>query len=191
MLNSVVALFNAGAAAAAGDYESIATVTVASGTSNTISFTSIPSTFDHLQLRLIARTNRTGNPEANLLIRFNSDTTSNYAYHDLYGDGSSATASAATSQTEIIANRLTGATAAASIFGAIIIDILDYTSTNKNKTVRALGGDDRNGAGAVSYSSGLWFKSPEAITRIDLTTIAGTYDFTQYSHFALYGIKGA
>jgi hypothetical protein len=171
-------------------FESIETITVASGTSNEISFTSIPSTYNHLQIRLIARTNRASNDEANLLIRFNNDTGSNYAYHDLYGDGASVTASAAASQTKIIANRLTGASAVANIFGGIIIDILDYKNTNKYKTVRAFGGVDRNSAGGISFSSGLWMNT-NAITEIDFTTIEGSFDFTQYSHFALYGIKGA
>ena len=170
-------------------YESIAT-TKLTGNQATITFSSIPTTFTHLQLRVFARTNRVGGVEANLLIRFNNDTSTNYTYHDLYGDGSSATASAGgASQTSIIANRLTGADAAASIFGAIVVDVLDYTSTNKNKTVRALGGVDRNGAGGISFSSGLWFKAPEAINRIDLTTIAGTANFIADSSFALYGIK--
>jgi hypothetical protein len=171
-------------------FESIETITVASGTSNEISFTSIPSTYNHLQIRLIARTNRSSNTEANLLIRFNNDTGSNYAYHDLFGDGASVTVSAATSQTKIIANRLTGASATANIFGSIIIDILDYKNTNKYKTVRAFGGVDRNGAGGISFSSGLWMNT-NAITEIDFTTIEGSFDFTQYSHFALYGIKEA
>jgi hypothetical protein len=172
-------------------YQSIATYTLGSN-QTTITFSSIPATFTHLQLRIFARTNRVGGVEANLLIRFNNDTSTNYTYHDLYSDGTTATASAGgASQTSIIANRLTGADAAASIFGAIVADVLDYTSTNKNKTVRALGGVDRNGAGGISFSSGLWFKAPEAINRIDLTTIAGTADFIADSSFALYGIKGA
>ena len=163
--------------------------TTLSTTQTTITFSSIPADYTHLQLRLFARTNRSAQNAANLLIRFNNDTGSNYAYHDLFGDGASATASGAATQTSIIANRLTGAGAAASIFGTIIIDVLDYTSTNKNKTVRALGGYDENGAGASSFSGGVYFATPAAITRIDLTSVAGTADFVQYSSFSLYGVK--
>ena len=174
-----------------GDMFPLGMVQVGSAGSATITFSSIPATFTHLQLRVFARTNRTSQSFANLLIRFNNDTGSNYAYHDLFADGASATVSGTATQTSIIANRLTGAGATASIFGAIVVDVLDYTSTNKNKTVRALGGVDLNGSGALSYSSGLYFATPAAINRIDLTTIAGTFDFVQYSTFALYGIKGA
>ena len=171
-------------------YESIQTTTL-TGNQTTITFSSIPATFTHLQLRIFARTNRTGNDFANLLIRFNNDTGSNYVYHDLFADGATVTASGTATQTSITANRLTGPTATANVFGAIIVDVLDYTSTNKNKTIRALGGADNNGSGALSFSSGLYFATPVAINRIDLTTIAGTFDFVQYSSFALYGIKGA
>ena len=191
MLNIIAGTLSVGAPPIApSSYESIATTTLGSN-QTTITFSSIPATFTHLQLRVFARTNRTAQSFANLLIRFNNDTGSNYAYHDLFGDGASATASGTATQTSIIANRLTGAGATASIFGAIIVDVLDYTSTNKNKTVRALGGVDLNGSGALSYSSGLYFATPAAINRIDLTTIAGTFDFVQYSQFALYGIKGS
>jgi hypothetical protein len=68
------------------------------------------------------------------------------------------------------------------------MDILDYTSTNKNKTVRSLGGFDRNGGGIITLSSSLWFKTPEAITSIRLKPQSSSW--TQYSSFALYGIKG-
>jgi hypothetical protein len=70
-----------------------------------------------------------------------------------------------------------------------VIDILDYTSTNKNKTIRTLGGFDMNGKGFAALFSGLWYKAPEAVTRIDLTSNT-TLDFAVNSSFALYGIKG-
>lgn len=173
-----------------GDYESIATVSVGAGTQNEITFSSIPSTYTHLQLRLIARTNRTGSTEANVLVRFNNDTGANYGLHYIYADGSTVSAGAGLNQTHIVVDRITATNALSGNVGAIIIDILDYKNTNKYKTLRALGGMDNNGSGAVSYSSGLW-QNTNAITEIDLTTIAGTFNFTQYSHFALYGIKGA
>jgi hypothetical protein len=179
------------AVAVPNSYESIATVTVGSGGSATISFTSIPSTYTHLQIRSIGRTTRASNSTGTATIRFNSDTASNYAYHELLGTGSSAVYDAQTSQTLISTGRMAASTAGSNIFGVQVIDILDYTSTNKNKTVRYLGGADTNGGGEIYLGSGLWFKSPEAINRIDITAQSGTADFVQYTQFALYGIKGA
>ena len=81
-----------------------------------------------------------------------------------------------------------GANANSSGFGAIVVDILDYTSTTKNKTVRSIGGLDNNGGGQMYINSSLWYATPAAITQIDITPELG--NFAQYSQFALYGIKG-
>jgi hypothetical protein len=171
-------------------YVSIATTTLNSN-QTTITFSSIPSTYKHLQLRILARTNRASNTQANCLIEINSDSGSNYyPYHSIDGDGASATASAnGSTGTNINVNRLSGSTATANIYGAIIVDFLDYQNTNKYKTTRSIGGVDFNGSGAINFSSGLWM-STSAINRLDITTISGTADFIQYSSFALYGIQG-
>ena len=79
--------------AAHTSYESIATVTVGSGGSSSIDFTSIPSTYTHLQLRMTARcTAQSGGNPTNVYLRFNSDSGSNYAWHQLAGNGSAASA---------------------------------------------------------------------------------------------------
>lgn len=175
---------------AVGDFQSIATVTVGSGgTSSAIQFTSIPSTYSHLQLRWIARTNRASFPDY-FKLRFNSDTGTNYSAHLLYGDGSAAAASAYTTQAQIdLDGAATGAAQSASIFASGVIDILDYKDTNKYKTTRHLLGWDGNGSGSVYFSSGNW-RNTNAITQIDFA-LGGGSTIQQYSHFALYGIKSA
>ena len=173
--------------AAAGDYESIATTTLGSDTAS-VTFSSIASTWTHLQLRVIARTNRSANFDT-MRFELNGDTGNNYAYHSLYGDGSAAGASAATTQPYMSFDRLAGNNAGASTFGALIIDLLDYTNTNKYKTARNLGGADNNGSGELYFQSGLW-QSTNAVTQIKIFPGVGT-NFKANSHFALYGIKSA
>jgi hypothetical protein len=112
-------------------------------------------------------------------MRYNSDSGSNYSFHDLYGNGASAGASGSANQTYAFAS-MTGSTQAA----VAVIDILDYKDTNKFKTNRTLTGVDYNGSGYSWYSSGNW-RSTSAITSI---TLGAT--FNQYTHAALYGIKG-
>jgi len=69
-----------------------------------------------------------------------------------------------------------------------VIDILDYANANKYKTIRSLSGTDYNNSnGRLFYSSGNW-RSTSAVTTITLTNDSGT-NFTQYSSFALYGVK--
>jgi hypothetical protein len=191
LLNTILGSFSSGVAASTNSYESIATVTVGSGGTSAIDFTSIPSSYTHLQLRAIARDNRSGNDNTVFYMQFNGDTGTNYGSHDLYGNGSVAQSIAdnAVNQTVIVLNRPTGATALAGNFGALIIDILDYTSVNKNKTVRYLSGYDNNGTGRIYLSSGLWRNSGTAISSINIVPV--TTPIQQYSQFALYGIKGA
>jgi hypothetical protein len=195
LLNQIAAIHGVGAPPVAPtSYESIATTLVGSGGTSTITFSSIPSTFKHLQLRVTAQTNRGtyGIDEGSM--RFNSDSGNNYSYHFLYGDGSAASAVASTSETKIATGTGSLGTTTASNFGINIIDILDYTSVNKNKTVRILGGTDQNGlvgglGGRVGLTSGAWFNSGTAISSITITP-ANSSLFSQYSSFALYGIKG-
>lgn len=165
-------------------YESIQTVTVGAGGASSISFTSIPSTFKHLQIRGITRAS-SGNAYTKL--RFNNDSSNVYTYHSLFGSGTSALTDVALSQNGASAVTVAAGSLASNIFSGAIIDILDYTNTNKNTTIRDLSGFDSNGGGQVVFGSGLWINT-SAITQIDLLISASTY--AQYSSFALYGIKG-
>jgi hypothetical protein len=184
-------LDSGGAAAVVGTYDSISTVTVGSGGSASISFTSIPSTYTHLQIRGIARTDRTAYFLDFGKITFNSDSSSVYTTHQLQGDGSAASNYAEINTAYGIMNRFAAVASPtpANTFGAAIIDILDYTNTNKFKTIRNLGGCDTNGAGEVGLYSSLW-RNTAAISTITIAPGGGT-QFNQYSQFALYGIKGA
>jgi hypothetical protein len=73
----------------------------------------------------------------------------------------------------------------ASTYGAAIVDILDYASTNKFKVMRALSGGDCNGSGEVHLMSGAW-NSNTAIS--SLLIASGTGNFAAHSRIDLYGI---
>lgn len=174
-----------GAAAAAGtSFESIATGS-GTGSSGTITFSTIPAGFKHLQIRGIGRSD---NAVANvdLIVRFNSDSGANYAYHAFYGSGSTIGAFAATSQTMTFMGTMPGSTATANRMGVAIIDILDFNSSTKNKTLRSFNGRDMNGSGDVYVNSSLWMNT-NAITSV--TVNAGLGNWTTATQFALYGIK--
>jgi hypothetical protein len=174
-------------------YESIATVTVGASAQSSISFTSIPSTYKHLQLRIVSRSNRATTWEGSW-VYFNTDTTyspgsGNYTRHIIDADGASVSASASTpTQGGTVPTNTPGTSTAANIFGVGIVDILDYADTNKFTTARLLTGFDANGSGALRFISGLW-RQTAAVNAITLNTQGGG-DFPQYSSFALYGIKG-
>ena len=174
-------------------YESIATAT-GNGSSSTITFSSIPSTYKHLQIRGIGKATPTTQASGLLNIQCNSDTGSNYARHSLRGDGSTTAASGTASTTntrfqDALAYSQTSPVNMANIFGAFIIDIHDYSSTSKYKTIRGLGGIDANTASAdfeINLISGLWMNT----AAINSITLSANDPFTTTTTFALYGIKG-
>jgi len=118
---------------------------------------------------------------------FNSDTGSNYSQHGLYSNNLSATGTFANiNQTNMLAGRTPGAGSTANVFGVGIIDILDYTNTNKFKTIKSLTGHDQNGSGFLFLFSGNW-RSTAAITSIRFIP-ANSASWIQHSNFALYGV---
>lgn len=178
MLNNIVGVLDIGTPVSTNSYESIATANPSAA--STFDFTVIPSTYKHLQIRYATKGTSNG---TGIRIRFNSDTGSNYYIHYLYGDGASAGALAQGITTSGVIGEVTST---ANVQSSGVIDILDYLSTNKNKTVRTLFGYDNNGSGAIYLNSVLWSATPAAITSITIFPSSGTIT----GSFALYGIKG-
>ena len=168
-------------------YESIQTVTVGSGGQASATFSSIPSTYKHLQIRGISRDNAGTTFDNQTSMRFNGDTGSNYSYHMLYGNGSGA-GTLQGSSAGAIYTYMTPEGSTTGIYNGFIIDILDYANTSKNKVSRNLIGFDQNGNSAsIGLCSGAWY-STSAITSITLAPTSSVW--AQYSSFALYGVKG-
>ena len=173
-----------------GAYDSLATVTLSASTAS-ITFAGIPTGYKHLQIRAIMRDQRTTYGNSGQSFRFNSDTGSNYSWHGLQGDGSSATARNGANQDQMYGNSAAGGGAPTNDFGAMVVDILDYADTNKYKTVRMLSGVDLNGTvagygGIVELMSGSW-RNTAAITSV--TVLPSNPNFVEYSSFALYGVR--
>jgi hypothetical protein len=165
-------------------YYSIATAVVDASGSSSITFSNIPQTYTHLQIRAMARCNAVVTIR-NSNIQFNGDTGSNYSIHELSGNGASTASAGAISQTSTEGFLISGSSVGANIFGVTVIDILDYANANKNTTLRALSGMDYNGAGSIYMYSGVW------LNKVPVTSInfAPASNYIQYSSFALYGIK--
>jgi hypothetical protein len=164
-------------------FVSIATTTLSSNQS-TITFSAIPQVYKHLQIRAVHQSTTASWTNLSL----NSDTTaSNYAMHRLSGDGATAFSEAYVSSNQ----RRFFTSYPSPYWCSSVIDILDYTNTNKNTTVRGLhswAGNNASGFnGEVNFISNLWLNTA-AVSTIDIT-IPGQ-NFTTYSTFALYGIEG-
>jgi hypothetical protein len=178
---------------ASGAYEPIATATVTTSGVRTLNFSSIPSGYSSLQVRGIVRVTAPSETSMrSMLIKLNNSTTTTGAYHWLTGNGTSATASANSGGTSIYADVLipTGADANPT-YGAFTMDLIDYASTTKNKTMRMFFGGNHSGYSAdnvIWLQSALWI-STSAVNR--LTFDSPSFDFVVGSTFSLYGIKGA
>ena len=169
-----------------GSYDSIATTTLSTATAS-VTFSSIPATYTHLQIRYIARSTRVTSGSY-LIFQANADTGNNYANHGLYGTGATAGAYAVTTTNEALEGYVTSSGDTASAFGACVCDILDYASTSKYKTFRGLTGADVNGTnGQLRYSSGVWMNTG-AITSITIKD-GNAANLDTYSSFALYGVN--
>ena len=178
-------VLGAAAAVDAGAMFPIFATTVTS-TAASITFSNIPTTYTHLQVRYISRTNL-ASASANLQVTFNSDTTSgNYSFHRLVGDGSSVSAYGQSGLDTIALSA--GANSGTNIFGVGVMDIVDYKNTNKYKTTKILTGLIRNNT-VDSYSmmrTQVWINT-NAIASITFTPSSGS--LVANSSFALYGIK--
>jgi hypothetical protein len=168
-------------------YEAIASTTLTTNT-QTITFSSLPTTYKHLQLRVYARGSRTGSADV-AGIRFNSNTSAVYFVHRMSGT-TTATAQFFTGYTYCwLASTLASPGLSSTVsFNSCVADILDYGSTNKNKTVRAIQGVDTNGNGLVEYVDSTWINN-NAITSI--TVFCVNDNFVSGSVFALYGLRSA
>lgn len=153
----------------------------------TITFSNIPTTFTHLQVRFsgyVNYTSATSQPMALGIYDINSSLLSPEYYHSLTGDGASATSyGGATSYVPLIGYGTSGTNLNYTVG---IIDILDYANTNKNKTIRSIWGYDLNGSGKVGMNS-MGIFSTTAIGVITLNF--GGFSMGTGSRADLYGIS--
>jgi hypothetical protein len=176
------------ASAVGSDYELIETQILGSAVAS-VTFSGLAtyaSIYEHLQIRVVAKTGFTGSWADTMNIRLNSDTAANYSAHNLSGDGTSVSATSSASATSMGLTLIAG-NATSTIFGPIVIDIVDAYSTTKNKTIRSLQGTYSAGF-QVRLVSGSW-RNTASITTIGMTS-ANSSNFLTGSRFSLYGIKG-
>lgn len=177
-------------------YESIGTVT-GDGTSSSLTISSIPQTFTHLQVRWVARNNRSATLVDTLQMYFNSDNptggaTNNYARHAIrHTKGGTTIGYQVDSGTsEVVALGLIPAVSnSTSIIGSGIAEIQDYTNANKFKSVFTTGGYDTNSTFSYVEAQICTWASSAAITSITFIN-NGSAAFSSTTKFALYGIKG-
>jgi hypothetical protein len=163
-------------------YELISTAS-GTGSSGTITFSSIPSYYKHLQIRYAVIT-ASGGSSVNL--RINGDTASNYYQHGFIGYNGAVGAYASSNTSMLIGGLNTGSSATYPFIG--VVDIVDAFSTSKNKTVKSLSGiaATTGGNSELGLQSGLW-NSTSAINSVSII-VGSTFNTT--TRISIYGIRG-
>jgi hypothetical protein len=161
---------------------------VGTGSNGNIQFNSIPQTFTHLQLRCFIRGDDAGAITSAAFDFING--TQTYSQHELQGTGSGVSSFGSANISIMNFVTMPGAASTANVFGSIIVDILDYSSTVKNKTVRQIGGYDANGSGYVGLKSAAQYDAATPITQIRLRPYSAA-NFVSGTRFDLYGITSS
>jgi hypothetical protein len=168
----------------ANTYVKIATVNVGLLGASTMDFTSIPSTYTDLVLKISGRA-AAGTTDQTFNIRFNGSSAASYSTRRLYGSGSAAGSDSDTSATSINIYSVPSSGATAATFGNAEIYIPNYTgSTNKSVSVDSVTEDNATRA-LATLAAGLW-SNTAAINQV--TVLVNGTSFVQYSTATLYGV---
>lgn len=157
-------------------YRALANFTVTTNTA-TITFSSIPNTFRDLVLVIEG----TVTTPANKIIRFNSDSGSNYPWIYMSANGSTPSGSTNTS-TSVLTEAIAAMNVSEKLFTRI--DIMDYSATDKHKICLIRGG--RSGAGIDGIVC-RWANTSSAISTISCS-LNNSASYQSGTTFALYGI---
>lgn len=190
------------AVGAVGSYDALASITVPAGGVASVLFAGIPSGYRHLQLRLNVQDNRATFGMDQLRVQVGSNSidsgSTSYAWHYLRGENTTVSAfGSTTTGGDNNSWQINGAvgTTTGGTFGVIIIDVLDYASTSKAKTMKSLSGTEYNGAlggayGRTAIGSCVWL-GPNYLSAINTINLFGENGslFSANSSFALYGVK--
>ena len=159
----------------------IAGVTVGAGGASSIDFTSIPSTYTDLVVKVSSRLSSTDTPVS---VRFNGST-SNFSWRRIYGSGSAVSSQSGTDTYWFYTDT---SSQTASTFGSGEIYIPNYAGSNYKSASSESLTENNATLGEMFMVAALW-SSTAAINQITLVPYAG--NFVQYSTATLYGIKNS
>lgn len=173
------------ASGSSGAMELISTVSL-SADANTVAFASIPSNFKHLQIRAVVRGSAAANSAYTAMMINQAASTT--AQHFMWSNGSSVQSGANTAlSTWANIGYVATNNAASGVYTGMIIDILDYATTGKNKTARIFSG--HYGADYRTELRSNLFIDTTAVNHIQFSPWDSA-NFKAGSRFSLYGIKG-
>ncbi len=172
----------------AGAYDLLES-TILTSSASTVTFSGLGaySDYKHLQIKAVTRATAS-DPDMSWYVRANGDSTSNkHTTHRLEGNGSSVSSVRDGTNNKSQLGRVPASYAPSGAYGASVIDILDFSSTNKNTTFRSLNGYYSSSTRKIQLVSGAYFET-NAITSLEFSLFSG--DFDADCRFSLFGVKG-
>lgn len=170
---------------ALGSYEWIANVGPGNNTSTSLTFSNIPTTYTHLQIRGNGQGQYGGSTYGAVGLRVNGDTNNNYDRRAYVGNTPSSFTIQSNSWMQVGVSQLIGS--AEDNVSIMIIDLFNYRNTTFKRLAKGWGGIATPTGTEVSLGSGHWTGSV-AITDVTLFQPNGNWEAD--ASFSLYGIKG-
>lgn len=163
--------------------------TVLGSPAATISFTSIPNTFNQLKIYFEGASSVVATTDT-VYVQFNGDTATNYNYEAVLGTATTASAAQAAATTQVHCGAITGSTGPAGESGPLTLEIPFYAGTTFRKHGLCLTGNEASDTVGNFFSVFAWFtwKSTAAINQITLGLTSGA-NFITGSSAALYGVN--
>lgn len=171
-----------------GAFEAISSIEITSNQAS-MSITSIPSTYQHLYLRLNLKfAYLSGTLELSGNLRLNNNSSSIYASVYQYATGGSTTTK---SYSVGSGGYITAPAndAPANFFAAYECIILDYTSTSYYKNMLIRGGNQRTTSAGNIWNVHTMYQDTSAITQINVYPAIG--QIVSGSNMQLYGLSGS
>lgn len=167
-------------------FTKIASNTVGAGGVASITFSSIPSTYTDLCIKVSGRVDAAGNYQS-IAMAFNGGSpASAFTQRWINGNGSAASSSSYGANTTLYPFYLPAAGATASTFGNGEIYICNYANTSMYKAISCDGVTETNATDARAEFNAMLWSSNNAVTSI---TLYGNTNFVQYTTATLYGIS--
>ena len=166
---------------AAGSFDLLETQVLSSSAAS-VTFSGLSAyaaDYQHLQIRVALSSG-----PARYGLRFNgASSVGNYAFHYLFGSGSSVLSGGSSGGTTFTSAITCGI--GTTLASSSVIDILDPFETTKNTTIRSLSGVSTQ----LALWSGVWLNTNSTTSIEILGTENPTLNFAVGSRFSLYGIK--
>ncbi len=151
-----------------------------------VTFSSIPGTYTHLMLNIIARGSQ-ATAFVGVSLQFNADTNAHYDQTEVFASGGTGGAQQNLAQSSIFIGNIPGSTATASNAGSFSINIPGYAQTTFFKSINGVGNYNNQASTLQVFADGGQWRDTSAITSI--VVAAGAGNFVIGSQFTLYGLQ--